>query len=1686
MPLDPQVMKSLEGVSFLDPEISTSLDRTEEAIERRRSLLRDKYAWNLVAPLSGTRESYSEKAIKEVTDPAERQWLIEEVGRIAQAQSWAKEKKYAESGLIKPGFSEPAFIGGRFGVRAQQVGGAFAEAGTAMTGAAADFRDWIQCRGRTVDEVRFKRQLEAAKQGADPSLGRDAPLSLRAAAGMAGMAPDLSAGLLAGATAGPWAMAGYWTARLFPERNEDYLEMGLSPAAAATAGAVTAAIESAIELLNIDPTGVSKGVVAQLAKGVARRAVSDAIKKYGGKRLIALTTKYPAIRTAIGAGLDALERVGGETIEEGLQRGVRDVGKYLAAKTDEKIEGPVFSSIAPAMWQEMKDALPAIAALGGGPGMVSVTGEYMGAQAEVKRASVEKEILEYADQGKTPSRGTRIKWGLPEEGWESRKQRREGVQQLAQDIRSQAEIDEQAKAMLEAPPEAAQKAGEIGREAGVPMATIPGEVAPEAAGAAEVGAGAKQPWEMTREEFDREFWFHGRSSTHPQGTSEEITGGIAKDIRTAREYAGQARGEEGGHIALVRQSEFPQSVRDELEADPGARSIGGMGTTPATAAAWFPAGVADPYAYFMEKAAPEVTPEVTQTFTIPEVMSEPGGAPLRSGENAQAGPPPGEHGMTVETEGTGEVVSARKVVVDLEKLWGIPLERGGVRGKAAGIYKRHGEIARLARGQESAPAVAMHEIAHHVAKKHPILLKGLKEEETKELKNLDYDQEERRSGEGFAEYVRGYVTGSTHLEEGIDLGKVAPNFTRSFEAVLKGDPELAKRLQDSQGLMQEWQKAGAVGRVKGQVGQPDPTSGLLSARERAQRLFDLVYTKIKEEGLPIKRFVQAAEKRGYTPGEEKTTAFEDYNALRRTGEHFAASALEDGVFLLTGDMKKVGPSLKEALMEVEPGADYENFRAWAYARHAVESWGKGKNPGITLADAKETQARLYDPKYERAADKLTEFGNGLVLVLEDVGEISAEESKRIREYYKTHIPLMRVQEGKLTAGMKMRGAGGRKGLKGRKGSGLPIADPVESLMARAIQTYDRASKRIVVNKIIRTAETIEGLGGWVDRVPPGMIPTQFKLEEIKGQLVPVLEKAGIDPDEVLGEMDPMTALTVWRPEALNIRGQPVFRHMVEGKAEYYQIRPDLLESLGGLETHHNLDIATTCARHFMGALKIGATRLNPSFVLVTNPAKDYQTFLMQGEKGLRGAVDPAEWACAWVYSEVQRATGQGAGDPVVQSFRRMGGELSTYVGLDRYRLQQAARYAKRGRHGWATVGMNITGTPEVAPRLAEYAAMLDKFGWLERVKNGEAPPAEILYKCINAAHDVTVDFRRMGPWGRYLNYWIPFSNAKLEGLDKFVRTFKDHPARSLLRVGTQIVPIALMYWWLRHDDDDYKERPEWQDGFWTLADSDGRPIIRIPRPHEWGLLSAGIERMLDAAYDRDPESITRWFKQAWRTAVPDAYPVGATSLFETMFNYDHFRQRAIVPEHLQRLEPIDQAFEYNTALVKHAAKFMYDYSGGKVNLSPAKIEHLADGLTGGMYSRVEKPIEKAISGDPWAAHDVPGLKGITLRKEYTKSVGDLYALQKQLSQQKKSAATRDSKFDPQKNADLHELDQAIKLLGKLRKMEAGQPEEVREQIERAMTGVARTALNRPPLVRYPDPRYVENALPELQSSDGAR
>jgi len=1297
--------------------------------------------------------------------------------------------------------------------------------------------------------------------------------------------------------------------------------------------------------------GVIEGGVASLFQRVGLGGVETMA---GGKQ-------------AVSAGVtQALKRLGISTLQEVPEEIITELGHNVVAATS-GVE-PEAMTTKNLMQTAADTTAQTLITMGvvGGPSVLR-------ARTQAQASKHRKEIMDYASQGKVPSRRQWRAWGLPLEEGESRKQRREAVQQLADHY--QAVEIANAVASSRAPTEAAWK------QLGLPLR--------------EGQAAAVEP---------------------------------------------------AAQVELATSPVQPAATMPDVQ---------GLGESAALPTVAEPQG--DPM----------------QALGIEQPSEARGMAPMRQD-------------FPVKMEGTGERVSARAAVKNIEQIWGAPIFRGRLRAKGVrGIYKPKRHTSRLAAGEEASVAVGAHEVVGHHFDNTTDVLKSAPADVKREVGKLDYDIKKQRPSEGFAEFMRAYLTGGTETAKGgIDLVRETPKFLAHFEKWLDAHPEYRQKVEATKAPITALKEAGSVGRVLGQISETgiDPAQSD-PLHKRAVEWVKFLYWRLKEEGRPISRFTKEAIGKEYEPGGD-TTPFEDFNALRQIGPHFARTAIENGVFLINpeGAMRKIGPSMVEALADIEPGEDYTNFLAWAYARHAIESWHRGKNPGITMEDAQDAMRRLQDARYERAANMLTEFNNALIAVLIDVGAIDAKTGDKILGEYEYYIPLERA------VGKRRPGGGGRrlvdlgKAIKGRRGSGFQIIDPVEATLSRAIRLYERAAKQVVMNKLIAVAKSTRGMGGWIDEVSPKITPTHFKFDEIKPQLLGyIVESSNMSPEaagELLDAIDPIDALTVWRPDLMKVHGEPIVRVIVDGKPQLFQVHPELIDALGGLDTLTALDPVTKVARACTGFLKIGATRANVDFV-VSNAARDLQTFLMQGEKGLAGVFDPARYAIAYVAAELNHAAGK-KGSPLIELFLRMGGELSTYAGLDRARLRKGVSRALAGRQGKLETAASIVGVSEMGPRIAEFAAILDNEGWLQRAQEGEMPPMPVLIRAINAAHDVTVDFRRMGKWGRYLNYYIPFFNARLEGLDKFVRTFKDHPGRSTMRAAMNIVPLAMMYWWYRHDDDDYKERPEWQDGFFVLKDEQGRPRWRVPKSQEWGLIETGVERIMDLMYDKDPEAVSRWFGQAWDVSDPMSLPAGATPFFETWFNYDAFRERPIVSDQLRKLEGPDQYYDYTSSVAKRVSRVLHNVSGGKVSLSPAKLDHLANGLSGGLYGKINAPMEKIASGElpfgsDWRVSDTPGLKSITLRKEYFKSVDDFYHVKELLDKAHESAKLRGKESaEPEKR---RRMSYAESLMADIRKAARNLPAEEQEAAGRALAGLARAALGREPLDSYPNPMANPDDLP---------
>ena len=1033
--------------------------------------------------------------------------------------------------------------------------------------------------------------------------------------------------------------------------------------------------------------------------------------------------------------------------------------------------------------------------------------------------------------------------------------------------------------------------------------------------------------------------------------------------------------------------------------------------------------------------------------------------------------------VPVELDAKGQIkqVSAMEILKTAERMFGVVIRSGKVSKQNAGVYRWKPEVVRTQSRFYGDLAVMSHEIAHHLDKMTGIRRSGLSAVARKDLRELDYVPNRGQTREGFAEFLRVYLT--TDQAE-----QIAPNFYDFFENDwLPNHPEWKKPVATVKRMIDQWRVQGSLSRGKSQIswdGKPAEPAGVPKPqifKHKFDKAMARAYSAMKDEGHFLSRFVKEAQRRCMDIN-AGTNPNEMYIAFTQNGPTHSAEALENGVFKMTGQMDRIGPSMKEVLAEIK-SEEYEDFVLYAYSRHSLESWARGHNPGLIKIDAQANYKKLHNARFDQAAKLLTEFNNALIWMLADAGVITPQSARNIVNSYKTYIPLKRAVESLHDAKL-----GGKKLLntpdplkrRTKDGSGRQVIDPVQTTFEYAIRFYERAAQQIVINRMVEVARKAEGMGSQMEFIRPSTKVTSFTIGEIEQQL----EDLGVEVKDLIeaGDIDPAEMLYLYRPNYSGKSGMPIARVIVNGKPQLYEFDRDLYRAINGMnyfQLHPMLEYTFGTVTR---SIKLGATGINLAFGQ-RNLIKDYLTYLAQSKAGKRAAgkalpFSPGTMSYAYIVHHINTLLGK-EGNATVELWEQMGGPLSQRLGLDRRKIRAAindiiADSTKRRMWNAAKnpieAARDLIGVTEVGPRLAEFQAILEKHGYSEDklqelLKQGKRPPIEVLTEAINAANDVTTNFKRQGWVGKYLNRMIPYFNAPLEGTDKYIRTWRDDPKRALIYTLSSAA-VTVAYWAMVKDDDWYKEAPAWlKYGFRTIP-MNGKPVVRIPRAHLWDLtFSTGLEALLNSMYDDDPQAVKQWLRELYgETGMPSAWhdllPSGAKQLYEVAANQDIFRDRPIVTDKLKRLKPEDQYTPYNLALSK--------WMGRQLGLSPAKIEHFINGVTGNLYVNTVGLWEGKAK-----------LKGFEVRRDYSESMDRFYAELVKAEQEYNSAKKADKA-----TLELYDRNRTLQeyaaLISDIRNTVAdiSLRDPRFEQAEKYTVGLARHALNKPELERYPNPLKV--------------
>lgn len=677
-------------------------------------------------------------------------------------------------------------------------------------------------------------------------------------------------------------------------------------------------------------------------------------------------------------------------------------------------------------------------------------------------------------------------------------------------------------------------------------------------------------------------------------------------------------------------------------------------------------------------------------------------------------------------------------------------------------------------------------------------------------------------GEGFAEYVRGYICNAQNLHQ------VAPDMDTWFRGDFKAKhPEIVKKIDRLRDMVQTMKEQSAADTLRG-FRHPATTVverawkkvTEFASSENWNDSASTILKGMKKSGIDKLyhwqdefRELEAAVKAGDTVRAQRLAAsVSDKIAnhpylfptiTRGTASQRVMDMARHGTTSLLGNTR-TGESLKEIFADFSH-KEQEAWKDYAVARHGLENYyAKGLEFGMPK-DVLEEVVRQYDsPKFQQALQRVTDYSHRILHLGVDSGLISQETYDSIVQNHPIYIRVTR-RKAEDGAGTKQGGAAINK----RTGGFENILDPIDAMLmdqekflracfqARSMQLIVGAANRAKLANL----KSIRDNGGpntstvnpanqshiavgayWPIEVPNAQEKVTFAAGKLKQGLKEAADdyaaRTGKDEipihefiDDLSTYTDPMgnaSMLSIFREKPSQGKHNLVSVY-VDGKLHTYEL-PDMkwANMLTDVYDKSDFNWAERTFGLATAGIRLGATTINPGFA-IRNGIRDSLHSAVMSESGALPML-----------GTLNGMLNQLTGKEAAQMFRSMGGHMSDLVGVTKEQkwhhggqvalaqnpLQSLQAY---GAVDWALMKPVIKATsdilsfPELGPRVREFNGILQKCRAAGLTEDVSAMLA------MSHAKDISIDFQRAGRLMKHINHFIPFSNAMWRGTEQTAR-----------------------------------------------------------------------------------------------------------------------------------------------------------------------------------------------------------------------------------------------------------------------------------------------------------------------------
>lgn len=986
----------------------------------------------------------------------------------------------------------------------------------------------------------------------------------------------------------------------------------------------------------------------------------------------------------------------------------------------------------------------------------------------------------------------------------------------------------------------------------------------------------------------------------------------------------------------------------------------------------------------------------------PGAAGPPNSPPVTTAAAAASGP-----GATPAAGGPSpEVISLQEQSLRLAEVLGMPLREGRVQGgkDALGQYDTRQGVAR-ARAIASFETVA-HEAGHDLEKKIGGELSNRITAARPELGPLDYDATRLSPREGFAEFLRLYLTNPAAAQ------RAAPQFMNDFRTFMSAEhPEILAALDQAQAAHTAYINAPSDVRLDAIVQRTEPETIARSIREdgfakTVSLMVARAYEGIFDDKAPVTRAVRdlarmARDASGVRLKLEGTDNPENVARLFIRNAQAGIRDMMDGVRPYHQIVPK-GPALRDALITAtgEPGIfgrwndpklkDFSNYLVAVRGEYMWRKFKAGLIPRRPLAMSHADTIAAVDafeaanPTFRAAADQVHAYTRELLTKQYEGGLIGAELFEKLmkEEFY---VPLFRDMRDKPFPGgdpfvKSSADKAAAQTVHRFKGSDRDIVDPIQGIMTQTFLVNRTLAHNDIIHSFVNLARQAQragavGTGRILEEVPAKeLVGKQFNLREV---LKAAAKQNGIDETDtqvllsaitdVFGE-DPILG-TIFRQEPAGKRGEPIVFYKEGGDMRAVRLISKeegvgLYEALAELPPQLR-DWAVQLGSASAQALRLGITT-NPVFAF-TNFIRDQLAatilrpdYVPFNPRGLVREARQDRIAQMYNYSG---GVSPGAGSAGLDDFIKGDLEALARKGWAVQKLGGLKDLATRGdiKAGAKAIGETVE-IAEAGTRLNVMKTVFDQ------KKRQGLSDYDAMIEAASQATDL-MDFGRHGSGTQTIRALVPFLNAHLQGLDKARRTLVEPVTRALRgdmvteadvkalkNAGLAWTKMAgvggalgFAYGMYASQHDAYRDANDQLRATHLVLPGgpfgfDGKVLV-IPKPFELAIGFNLGELAAQHVATGDPR-VAGFAGEGVREVMAPPNVLSSIPIIKTFaelaLNRSFFTGRDIVPERLQRLTPSEQYTERTSQLARTV--------GGALNVSPVKIDY-AIGSAFGLWGR---------------------------------------------------------------------------------------------------------------------------------------